>query len=428
MNKKLKVAFLDIVGTQYTGDTLKSKGIGGSEAAVISMASELSDLGVDVSVFNDCGEEGNYGGVNYYTRDNKKAQNQKFDVLVCSRTFIPFYPMQYKNAIYEQTKINIETYATIVSNSKYKIVWCHDMGASGEESMEFLLNQGLIDEVFVMSDFQYNLYLNKKDMNFEVLKHKFFQTRNGIRSFDNNVDITKKDKNLFVFNAAYLKGMEPLLSTVWPLLKKELPDAKLIVMGGYYATGAEKTQLQKQYELKRKAFEGILDIHFTGIIPQREVADILTKASYFIYPNTYQEIFGISVTEAINYNVPLIGHRFGALEEIAAEPTSYLINYSYDKFIEQPYRLVEAAVFAYKNDKIREDKMLACNLFKPYLGWDMVALQWKRHFYKKFEMEFPEDEEITFRDFIIHIITLYNKKIINAEELDFLVNLNLSNK
>ena len=69
----------------------------------------------------------------------------------------------------------------------------------------------------------------------------------------------------------------------------------------------------------REKYDGKDGINFTGIITQQEIADILCKASLFIYPAIFPETFGISTIEAINYNVPLVGCRFGALEEIAAE-------------------------------------------------------------------------------------------------------------
>ena len=49
---KLKVAFIDILGLRYDGDTLTKRGLGGSESAVILMSRELCRLGFDVTVFN----------------------------------------------------------------------------------------------------------------------------------------------------------------------------------------------------------------------------------------------------------------------------------------------------------------------------------------------------------------------------------------
>ena len=67
-------------------------------------------------------------------------------------------------------------------------------------------------------------------------------------------------------------------------------------------------------------------IEFTGIVSQREVAEITAKASYFIYPAALPETYGISTLESLYYNTPLLTCKFGALEETASEH-SYYIDY-----------------------------------------------------------------------------------------------------
>ena len=41
----ISIAFLDIIGLPYDGNTLSKRGLGGSESATILMAKELSNLG-----------------------------------------------------------------------------------------------------------------------------------------------------------------------------------------------------------------------------------------------------------------------------------------------------------------------------------------------------------------------------------------------
>jgi hypothetical protein len=117
MNKKIKIAILDTVGLPYTGDTVRKKGLGGSESAVIFMAEELVKQGFEVSIFNDCPAPGLYYGVNYYERKDVKAQNQKFDILISQRSFIPFIPEPFKFKVWEEERVNLEWYLTLVKNS-----------------------------------------------------------------------------------------------------------------------------------------------------------------------------------------------------------------------------------------------------------------------------------------------------------------------
>ena len=222
----ISIAFLDIIGLPYDGNTLSKRGLGGSESATILMAKELSNLGFKVTVFNNCGvdaklaKEGNYNDVTYLDNSILDYKNDfAFDIVISLRTIIPFLaPNQYTHFKEYQP----QRYKHIKANAKHKIVWMHDTFANGDLMLEDLLVQGHIDEVFTLSDFHSTYVMNcdhGKRRNFEVLKHRFFQTRNGVVEYKVNggdgVDIRKKDPHLYVFNAAFTKGMKPLVEDIW---------------------------------------------------------------------------------------------------------------------------------------------------------------------------------------------------------------------
>jgi FkbM family methyltransferase len=143
-----------------------------------------------------------------------------------------------------------------------------------------------------------------------------------------------------------------------------------------------------------------LGIEFTGVIPQKEIADILTKANFMIYPAAFPETFGISTMESICYNTPVITCRFGALEEIAIEGASYIIDYAIEpnglfpdiNVPQQVEEFVKTTVEAYRNPYLHQQKQYYCNIIKDIVGWDSVALQWKQHFYKKLGQYLPRAE------------------------------------
>jgi glycosyltransferase involved in cell wall biosynthesis len=85
--------------------------------------------------------------------------------------------------------------------------------------------------------------------------------------------------------------MIPLLEDIWPRIKAQLPQAHLTVIGGYYRfrEGAEPdaqentvAALAKRQDLKD------LDVTFTGVIPQHEIAQILANAWMMLYPGHFQ--------------------------------------------------------------------------------------------------------------------------------------------
>ena len=59
-----------------------------------------------------------------------------------------------------------------------------------------------------------------------------------------------------------------------------------------------------------------------------EIADILEKAAFMIYPAAFPETFGISSLESLAYNTPILTNTFGALEETAIDLACYKIPYA----------------------------------------------------------------------------------------------------
>ena len=320
----MRVAIVDTIGLVYDGNTLSKRGLGGSESAVILVSKELSALGFDVTVFCSCideeSREGTYDGVLYCDLKYASKVRHEFDVVISSRCVLPFVPLENYNQFTNHYGISYNDLESIRRNSKLKILWLHDTFCVGDELIEDLIVHGYIDELFTLSDFHVSYILNcdhGKRRNFEVLKNHTFITRNGITKYIDEVDILEKDKNLFVYNASVTKGLLPLLHKIWPEVKKNIPDARLKVIGGYYRfrSDAEPDEQEKKlHELEEKEEFRKLNVEFTGIITQQEIAHILAKASYFIYPGAFPETFGISSLESLYYNTPLITTKFGALE------------------------------------------------------------------------------------------------------------------
>jgi cellulose synthase/poly-beta-1,6-N-acetylglucosamine synthase-like glycosyltransferase len=445
----MKIAFLDTVGLTYNGNTLNEKGLGGSESAIIYLGQELTKLDINITVFNRCDKEGIYDNVRYIDISKVNENTEDFDIVIASRNVLPFVPIEQRDAVLSKfPEHDIANYKPLIDRSKYKVLWLHDNFVLGEEWLENTLVKGHYDEIFTLSDWhtQYipNAMHGQELRHFEVMKRKMFQTRNGVKNFynktldlgtyedENGKTTSLKDKNLFIYNASTTKGMVPLLDTIWPRIHEEFPEAKLYIVGGYYSNNDPKKKTDKIEDIwikKKKDHNGKRNVYFTGILTQKEIADLLVKASYFIYPGAFPETFGISATEALNYNVPLITTRFGALEETAPEATSYLIDYPITMGLknyntegsvadpEQVEKFLDIVRIAYKADFLRKEKMYAANEFKPFLGWDTVALQWKRHFYYKLGLFLPlaETKETIYRTQRLH--TLYKRRFFNEEDI-----------
>ena len=391
----MKIAIIDKIGLCYDGDTLKKQGLGGSESAVILISTELQKIGFQVTVFNNCkdglnSEPGTYGDVRYIDNSDAKTHSENYDIVIVSRTVQPFLTNDWP----------------FIHTAKKRIVWLHDTFIDGEQILEQLVVSGKIDHIFTLSDWHTSYILNcnhGKRRNYEVLKRKVFQTRNGAVNYIPEVDVSLKDTNQFVYNASATKGLVPLVEDIWPKIKHHLPCAKLKVIGGYYRfrenaepDAQENTvmKMSKRQDLKD------LDIEFTGVIPQSEIAQILAKSWMMIYPCAFPETFGISTLESLLYKTPLVTTRFGALEETAVEQACYLIDYAIEPNSlftdidknEQVEKFVNTVLEAYNNPYLHQQKQNYCDVVKDVAGWDTVALQWKQFFYSIMKNFLPVDE------------------------------------
>ena len=382
----MKLVFLDLLGLVYNGDTLKTKGLGGSESAVILLSKELAKLGFEVTVICNCDSPGIYDGVIYL--DHSQEYTNTPDIFISSRSVLPFW--------------SGHKYTQLAFSAKKRIVWLHDTFCEGEQDLEPMLVQGFIDEVFTLSDFHTNYVLNcdhGQKRNFEVLKHKFWQTRNGAVCHISEVDVSKKDPAHFVYNASATKGMIPLINDIWPKVRMSISQAHLTVIGGFYRFKDSKPDAQ-EITVRNLMNKGIPGVTFTGVIPQHEIAELLADASFTLYPTAFPETFGISTLESLLYRTPVITSRFGALEETAIDLACYKIDYSATpnslfpniNAVDQARKFVQTTIAAHKDRYLLSQKQQYCDVVKDIAGWDSVAKEWKQHFYQMLDEFLPVSE------------------------------------
>lgn len=392
----MKIAICDKLGLCYDGDTIHNRGLGGSESAVILMSKELAKLGFDVSVFNNCNDssysgEGIYDNVRYIDNSNATNHNEEYDITIVSRTVEPF--------------INKNRYP-FLQNSKLKILWLHDTFCEGDEYLEDLVVKKDIDYIFTLSDFHTNYVLTcdhgKKRM-YEVLKNSVFQTRNGTVKYFDDIDISQKDRNHFVYNASLTKGLIPLLEDIWPKVKSYIPEAYLTVIGGYYKF-REYSELDEQGKQLKKLIKDPkykkIDVTFTDVISQKQVAEIIKNAGFMLYPNIFPETSGISTLESLLYKTPIITNTFGALEETAISQACYKLDYPVEPNVlfqtidkkSQIEKFVKLTIDAYNDPYLYQQKCNYCSVIDDISGWDTVALEWKRFFYNKMGEFLPVED------------------------------------
>jgi glycosyltransferase involved in cell wall biosynthesis len=433
--KQIKIAIIDVIGLPYDGTTLYKKGIGGSESSIISVSRELAKLGFSVTVFNDNNKEeaveGIYDQVEYCEIRRLKEREFDFDIVISQRTVIPFTPAH----LYSQVKQppprdhDFDTWRQVQRPGQLKILWMQDTFLWGDHILEDLVVKGYINELFTLSDWHTSYITNNQHgprRNYEVLKNKIFQTRNAMNRWIEWVDVKAKDPFQFVYNASVTKGMVPLLEHIWPRVKQAVPQAKLKIIGGYYQFPNEPLNEAGHTVLRlQEMYKNDASVEFTGIIPQPQIAEIVAKSSFMIYPGAFPETSGIATLESINYNTPVLGTRFGAMEETATEAASYMIDYAvvpnglFPNINpgEQFEKFTQMVVAAVNNPYLHQQKQYACNAIKDVSTWDTVAVQWKQHFFYKLNLELSKEDKDRADWINYRVHKTFGRKFMNPEEV-----------
>lgn len=122
----------------------------------------------------------------------------------------------------------------------------------------------------------------------------------------------KKERTiLFVGPMAEFKGSKVMADAMKGVVK-EYPDAKLKLVG---REQEKKNPLRKEIELIAKNCGIMKNIEFLGYMKENELKEEYSKASVYVCPPLWPEIFGLTWAEAMIQGCPVIGTRVGSLEE-----------------------------------------------------------------------------------------------------------------
>lgn len=162
------------------------------------------------------------------------------------------------------------------------------------------------DKIIYVSEAGRESFLNE----FDVPKEKTAVVYNGISEELVSNALTNKPtyngvlKVLYIGRLEKVKGVDMLINAV-AIVSKRTP-IQLTIVGD----GAEREPLENLV-----ASSGLTKIiHFMG--SQRDTDTFYRASNLFIYPSIGQEVFGISIVEAMAYGLPTIANRVGGIPEI----------------------------------------------------------------------------------------------------------------
>lgn len=148
------------------------------------------------------------------------------------------------------------------------------------------------------------------------------------------------------------KGIIELISAM-NIIGRDYPIKLLVLGGSFYGI----TDIANPFISKlRKMAEPVKDkIIFTGFIPYKEMPNYLKLADVAVLPSTWDEPFGLTMSEAQAMGLPIITTRRGGIPEVVSEKNAIMLDTD-EHFVKN---LADAILDLYEHPEKRANMSLA---------------------------------------------------------------------
>lgn len=350
-------------GETWNPDTAQTKGIGGSEEAVIWITKLLAKQGWNIEVYANCGtEEKVYDGVKWK----------------------PYWTFNYRD---KQDAVIIWRHPQILKweiNSPVIYVDMHDVISAGEFTPERLKK---ITKIFVKSEFHRSLFP-------EVPDEKFVIAPNGIDSelFSAILArIPQRDPMLMVNTSSPDRSLSALLDC-YAEVKKQVPEAKLVWCYGWQgfdlkASNPRYSALKSELQARMKEL-GVEDL---GRLSHDAVAQLYLKANILAYPSEFAEIDCISLSKGLAAGAIPLTTDFAAMGEKKGHGGVFIHSQKTKDDWAQPYQVdfsmsdakmkeqwIERAVHFLKHPPTEDQRKSMREWAQFAYDWERVAFIWNQ--------------------------------------------------
>ena len=348
-------------GTAFNGNTIKNKGLGGSESALLYLARELAKRGHDVNVFCSCDEPGRYDGVNYHHAEDLIAfcDAQPQDVCIFSRL--------------------LETLAS--ASARVKILWLHDIAAIQYYIDALPALDHLIDRYFLISAWQQQGFTDT----FEFGKEKLFLTRNGVDLSLFDDPPTRRSNKLVYINTPF-RGLDVLVN-LFPHIQQAAPGVELHLYTGMSLYGEQFSAMEQQLQALYKHAHKMPGVVLHEPIAKAKLARELMSARLALYPSHFPECCSIASLETQAAGTPMITSALAGLNDtIVHEKTGILIPVDNPE-LRSRSRQYQVAFLNHTIRLLKDDaawQTLSNNAMRnaaDHYSWQDIAAEWETEFF-----------------------------------------------
>ena len=283
----------------FDGRTPRTRGLGGTESAIVYLAEALSRRGHRVVVLAHCEEPGVYHGVEYARWETMPSRvvSDRPDVLVAVRDW--------------QT-IGRTRFAPL------QIFWTGD--AFDQPFVKTLANteeRGQIDFFMLQSDWHEETFRTHHGLPaWQILRTRLGSAASAADAPVQADSVATRRRRL-AYASTPFRGLDVLLD-LFPRIRAACPDAELDVFSSMKVYGMNAADDEATYgALYAKAKQP--GVRLVGTVPQFELAKRLKESRILAYPNHYAETFCIAAIEAEAAGCAVVTTGLGALPETVGD-------------------------------------------------------------------------------------------------------------
>jgi glycosyltransferase involved in cell wall biosynthesis/Tfp pilus assembly protein PilF len=295
----LTIFFCQPRSVVFDARTPLTRGLGGTESAIVYLAEALARRGHRVVVLNNCEEPGRFGSVEYARWETLPVRclADRPDVLVGVRYWrtigrVRFAPLQ--------------------------IFWTGD--AFDQPFVEHLGDRQAragIDFFMLQSDWQSATFQAHHDVpDWQIVRTRLGAAASSVEPQAGPSVPATRARGL-AYASTPFRGLDVLLD-LFPRIRAACPDATLDIFSSMQVYGMSEADDRRQFRaVYRKARQP--GVKLVGSVPQIELAERLGQARVLAYPNHFAETFCIAAIEAQAAGCAVVTSGFGALPETVGD-------------------------------------------------------------------------------------------------------------
>lgn len=330
-------------GRKWGPRDLEETGLGGAETALTLLTRELVTRGHEVYVFNDKSGSDQAEGVSYHNRSTIPELGLDCDVFITFRC-----PSEYITN----------------TTARRKIFWSCDQQTTGNWQRDIFPH---VDEIVCISDY----HADYMAQNYGVDRSRITVIGCPVRHWDYEPHL-EKDPNQFIYCSVPHRGLE-YMPMVMREIRKERPDAKLVITSDYRLWGADEP---RNAEFRSNPL--LTKEQFLGKVDRSDLIRLQGLSVAQPYPCTYLECFCIAVAECSAAGAVPISTDIGAVSQTVGG-SGYIVGKPDGDFAQRIARITIEAI---------RDPGAALRAIESSWRWSVVSIgsQWEELCYRGLDL------------------------------------------